>query len=122
MKSFSVLFLCVLTVLIVNAQPVFYDSKAPQVSFGASEIRHAFAPSAPSADRAIRDLACDTSPVRFVIAGDAGDAAESKTLAQQLGLAPLKNAGPQCYAIRRQERGARWMPSIASNSTSAICC
>lgn len=68
MKSFSVLFFCVLPVLIVNAQPVFYDSKAPQVSFGASEIRHAFAPSAPSADRAIRDLASDTSPVRFVIA------------------------------------------------------
>ena len=104
MKTPAVLFLAGLTTLILNAQPVFYDSRAPQVSFAASEIHHAFAANKPSADRAIRDLASDTSPVRFVIAGDA---AESGTLARRLGVAPLKNAGPQCYAIRRQERRGR---------------
>jgi hypothetical protein len=104
MKTSATLFLWGFAGIILNAQPVFYDSKAPQVSFAASEIRHAFAPNAPSADRAIRDLASDTSGVRFVIAGDA---AESKALAQRLGVAPLSNAGPQCYAIRRQEQRGR---------------
>src|SRR5690349_20104315 len=104
MKTSAALFLWSFTAIILNAQPVFYDSKAPQVSFAASEIRHAFAPNAASADRAIRDLASDTSGVRFVLAGDA---AESKALAQRLGVAPLRNGGPQCYAIRRREQGGR---------------
>jgi hypothetical protein len=104
MKTSAALFLWGFTGIILNAQPVFYDSKAAQVSFAASEIRHAFAPNAPSAGHAIRDLASDTSAVRFVIAGDA---AESKALAQRLGVVPLKNAGPQSYAIRRQEQRGR---------------
>jgi hypothetical protein len=104
MKTSAALFLWGFTGILLNAQSVFYDSKAPQVSFAASEIRHAFAPNAPSAHRAIRDLASDTSAVRFVIAGDA---AESKGLAQRIGVAPLRNAGPQSYAIRRQEQRGR---------------
>ena len=87
-----------------SAQPVFYDSTAPQVSFGVSEIRHALASNGTAARRSIRDLSSDTSPLRFAIAGDA---AESKMLAQRLGVAPLKNVNAQSYAIRRQEKGGR---------------
>ena len=104
MKTPAVLFLSGFAGFIVNAQPVFYDSKAPQVSFAANEIHHALASSGPSADRPIRDLASDTSAVRFVIASDS---AESRVLAQRLGVAPLRNAGPQGYAIRRHEQGGR---------------
>ena len=104
MKTSAVLFLSGLVGVTVSAQPVFHDSKAPQVSFAASEIRHAFAPNAPSADRALRELPSDTSPLRVVIAGDA---AESKAIAQRLGVAPPRNAGPQCYAIRRIEQRGR---------------
>ncbi len=104
MKTSAAFLFAGFTGIILNAQPVFYDSNAPQVSFAASEIRHAFAPNASSADHVIRDLASDRSPVRFVIAGDA---AECNALAQRLGVVSLKNAGPQSYAIRRQEQRGR---------------
>src|ERR1700739_2540451 len=104
MKTSASLFLVALTGITLNAQPVFYDSNAPQVSFAATEIRHAFAPSAPFRGRAIRELAADASPVRFVIAADA---AESRALAQRLSVAPLRNTGPQSYAIRRLEQRGR---------------
>ena len=104
MKTSAAFLFAGFTGIILNAQPVFYDSNAPQVSFAASEIRHAFAPNASSADHVIRDLASYRSPVRFVIAGDA---AECNALAQRLGVVSLKNAGPQSYAIRRQEQRGR---------------
>ena len=49
-------------------------------------------------------MASDTSSLRFVIAADA---AESKALAQLLGVAPLKSASPQSYAVRRQDQRGR---------------
>lgn len=86
----------------VDAQPVFYDSKAPQVAFAVADIHRAS--SGPANDRAIRDLAPDRSRLRIVIAGDA---AESSALARTLKLAPLKNSGSQCYAIRKQQQSGR---------------
>src|SRR5690349_19103901 len=118
MRVSAVLFFSGVAGIILNAQPVFHDSKSPQVSFAASEIRHAFAPNAPSADRAIRDLASDTSQIRFVIAGDA---AESKALAQRLGVAPPRNAGPQCYAIRRiEQRGRLTIAVLGADASGAM--
>ncbi|MEO8593520.1 MAG: carbohydrate-binding family 6 protein [Candidatus Solibacter sp.] len=99
-----VLLLSVLAGVPSHAQPVFCDSKAPQVSFGAAEIRRVLGPKAPAANRAIGEIASDSSPLRFVLAADA---AESKALAQELGVAPLKVSSSQSYAIRRQERRGR---------------
>jgi hypothetical protein len=104
MKIRAVLLLSGLAGVGIYAQPVFYDSKAPQVSFAVSEIRRALAAKGPAAGGAIREMASDASPLRFVIAADA---AESKALAQRLGVAPLKNASPQSYAVRRQVASGR---------------
>ncbi len=56
MKTSAALFLSGFLGIILNAQPVFYGSKTPQVSFAAAEIRHAFASNARSVDRTMRDL------------------------------------------------------------------
>src|SRR3984957_15769763 len=91
----------------LNAQPaaVFYDAKSPQISFAASEIRRAFAPGGVSqTDFTVGQLSSNSSPLRLVLV--AGPTA-SQSLARSLGVAPLKNAGSQSYAIRRQEKGGR---------------
>lgn len=112
------LFLWGMTSVVLNAQAVFYDSKAPQVSFAASEIHRAFATGAASADRAIRDLASDTSPTRVVIAGDA---VESRTLAQRLGIAPLKSTASQSYGIRRlEQRGRLTIAVLGADASGAM--
>lgn len=85
----------------LEAQPVFFDSKAPQVAFAVAEIHRAESGTRPenAKDGALRDLAADRSRERFVIAGDA---AESRALAQRLKMPPLKSSAAQSYAIRRQ--------------------
>ena len=93
-----------LAALAGRAQPVFYNSQAPQVAFAVSEVHGAAASGNPGRDRGIRDLASDSSALRFVIAADAPESAE---LARSLGVAPLKNGAPQSYAIRRREQRGR---------------
>jgi hypothetical protein len=70
---------------VLRAQPVFQDSQAPP-------------------DRGLGDLNSRSSSLRFAIAGDA---AESKALAQTLHVASLRRATPPAYAIRRAELGGR---------------
>src|SRR5277367_4394705 len=89
----------------LNAQPaaVFYDAKSPQISFAASEIRRAFAPGRVSqTELAVGKLASNSSPLRLVLVAGS---AECQSLAQSLGLTPLKSASSQSYSIRRHEKG-----------------
>src|SRR4051794_23450919 len=89
---------------VLRAQSVFHDSHAPQVSFASAEIGRALGPQRATPDRGMRDLASDTSLLRFAIATGAD---ESKALAQTLRVDPLKTSAPQSYAIRRTEERGR---------------
>ena len=105
MKFLGVFLLAGLVVAGAKAQPVFHDSKAPQVSFAVSEIRRSLDGRGNAVtEPAIRAMASDRSALRFVIAVGT---AESGALAQTLGAAPLRDTRPQSYAIRRQERNGR---------------
>jgi hypothetical protein len=118
MKISTFLLIPALTGLALNAQPVFYDSKAPQVAFAVSEIHRTVAANDRGRGAAIRDLASDSSALRFVIAADAS---ESRVLARSLGVAPLKQDTPQSYAIRRREqRGRVTIAVLGADPTGAM--
>jgi hypothetical protein len=107
MKLSGALLLAGLTCCGLNAQPaaIFYDAKSPKISFAASEIRRAVAPGRVSqTELAVSKLASDSSPLRLVLVAGS---AECQSLAQSLGLAPLKSASSQSYSIRRHEKGGR---------------
>jgi hypothetical protein len=88
----------------LRAQPVFHDSRAPQVSFASAEIARALGPKRATVDHGLRGLSSFASSLRFAIAADA---AESNALAQTLHVAPLNTTAPQAYAIRRAEQRGR---------------
>ena len=102
MRSFAFLLLAGLVAVGAKAQPVFHDSKSPQISFAVSEIRRNLGANGNAvSEPAIRTLPADRSALRFVIAEGT---AECSSLAKTLGAAPLKDTRPQSYAIRRQEK------------------
>ena len=105
MKSLAVVVLFGLLSAGAKAQPVFHDSKAPQVSFAVSEIRRNFgATGSAVTEPAIGALNGDRGTLRFAIAVGT---AECASLAQVLEAAPLKDARPQSYAIRKQVKNGR---------------
>ena len=66
----------------------------------------------------MRDLTSDTSPLRFAIATGAD---ESKSVAQKLKVAPLKNTAPQLYAIRLTEaRGRVTIAALCADAAGAM--
>ncbi len=100
------------------AQPVFHDSASPQVSFASREITRALGSKGTAPDSSLRELAANTSSLRFAIAGDV---AESNRLAQTLGVAPLKNTAPQSYAIRRvEQRGSVTIAILGADANGAM--
>src|SRR4051812_660689 len=104
MRSLTVLLLSGLAV-VASAQPVFHDSKAPQVAFSVSEIRRSLGSKGNAVtEPAIKTMESDRSALRYVIAVGP---AECASLAQTLGAPPLKETSPQSYAIRRQEKNGR---------------
>jgi hypothetical protein len=74
-----------------------YDPSLQPVSFAATEIRRAYAAHGQSL---IENGGAQ--PVQIVIAATS---AKSNALADSLGVARLKETGPQSYAIRRAEKG-----------------
>src|SRR5690242_7560457 len=118
MKISTILLIPALTGFAIHSQPVFYDSKAPQVAFAVSEIHRAGPAKDRSRDRAIRELTSDSSTLGFVIAADG---VESSALARSLGVAPLKQDTPQSYAIRRREqRGRVTIAVLGADPTGAM--
>jgi hypothetical protein len=105
MKSLSVLLLTGLAGAVAGAQPVFHDSKAPQVSFGISEIRRSLGGKGSAVtEPAIGAMGGDRSALRFAIAVGP---AECGSIALVLGAPQFKDTRPQSYAIRRQEKDGR---------------
>ena len=76
-----------------------YDAASPQVSFAATEIRRAFA----AHGQSLIENGGGAQPLQLVIAASP---AKSNALADSLGVARLKDTGPQCYAIRRAAKGS----------------
>jgi len=84
---------------------MLYDRSVPQTAFGAAEISRTLEAKGDSCARSgIAGLARTAANTRIVLASGAE---ESRRLAQQLDLAPLKKASAQCYALRRKSAGGR---------------
>ncbi len=81
---------------------LFYDSSIPQLAFSASEIARSAAQAVPNFPLGQHSSA-PCSPCIVLASG----AAQSASLAQQLGVAPLRSTGQQAYGIRRLTRGGR---------------
>ena len=81
---------------------LFCDPAVPQLAFAASEIGH-------NAGRALpafpfeRFTFASCSPCIVLASG----ASQSASLAQQLGVTPLRSSGEQSYGIRRRSRAGR---------------
>ncbi|MCX7011367.1 MAG: hypothetical protein NTW86_02155 [Candidatus Sumerlaeota bacterium] len=83
---------------------LYYRSGSPQVEFAASEIQQAAkAAGIPCRVMSVEELPKARDGACIAIAATADD---SRALEKGLGIAPLSNASPQSYAIRRKAEGA----------------
>jgi hypothetical protein len=98
---------------------LFYDRDVPQVVFGASEIRKAYAAAGKSLiESGIDRATADTSGIRIAIVSGP---AESARLSASFGVAPMKNSPAQSYAIRRQVHdGKTLVVVLGADATGAM--